>query len=102
MNHEKILGLDQAIHAPIRLAVMSILITVDDASFTFLRESTKTTDGNLSTHLSKLEKAGYITVMKSFKGKRPHTTCSVTRKGRKAFDRYLEQLGSIVKKQKQY
>jgi DNA-binding transcriptional ArsR family regulator len=97
MNHENILRLDQAIHAPIRLAVMSILISVEDADFKFLRESTGTTDGNLSTHLSRLEKSGYIRIRKSFKGKKPHTTCRVTRKGRKAFEGYVEQLEMIVK-----
>lgn len=100
MKHEKILNLDPIIHAPTRLAILSILITVEDANFTFLKESTGTTDGNLSTHLTKLEESGYITIEKSFKGKKPQTTCAVTAKGKKAFESYLEQLEQIVQMQK--
>jgi len=101
MNHEKIRQLDQVIHAPIRLAILSILITVDNASFTFLKESTGTTDGNLSTHLTKLEESGYISIEKKFVGKKPQTTCAITKKGRTAFEKYLEQLEQIVQKQKE-
>ena len=101
MNHEKIRQLDQVIHAPTRLAILSILITVDNASFTFLKESTGTTDGNLSTHLTKLEESGYISIEKKFVGKKPQTTCAITKKGRTAFEKYLEQLEQIVQKQKE-
>ncbi len=62
MNYEKILQLDPIIHSPIRLAILSILITVTNANFTFLKESTETTDGNLSTHLTKLEESNYIMI----------------------------------------
>ena len=100
MKHEKILSLDPIIHAPTRLAILSILITVENANFTFLKESTGTTDGNLSTHLTKLEESGYISIEKKFIGKKPQTTCSITLKGRKAFEIYLEQLEQIVNRQK--
>ncbi len=100
MSHEKILQLDQVIHAPTRLAILSILITVENANFTFLKESIGTSDGNLSTHLTKLEEAGYIKIKKTFQGKKPQTICAITAKGRKAFQAYLDQLDQIVQMQK--
>ena len=100
MDHEKILNLDPIIHAPTRLAILSILITVENANFSFLKESTRTTDGNLSTHLTKLETNGLITIEKTFKGKKPQTICAITEKGRQGFYTYLEQLEQIVRMQK--
>jgi len=100
MDHDKILNLDPIIHAPTRLAILSILITVENANFSFLKESTGTTDGNLSTHLTKLETHGLITIEKTFKGKKPQTICAITGKGRKGFYTYLEQLEQIVRMQK--
>ena len=100
MSHEHILELDPLVHAPVRLAVLSVLAGVEDADFVFLRESIGTTDGNLSTHLARLEEAGYVRIRKTFVGKKPHTTCGITRKGRKAFVTYLEQLERIVQGQK--
>ena len=100
MNKDKILQLDPIVHAPVRLAILSILITVEDANFTYLKESTKTTDGNLNTHLTKLEMSGYVRIKKMFKGKRPQTLCAITRKGEKAFHLYVEQLDQIVRGQK--
>lgn len=92
MSAEKFEPLDPVIHSQVRLAVMSILISVKQADFNFLKKATETTDGNLSTHLSKLEEAGYISVKKTFRGKKPLTTCSLTEKGRIAFARYLKAL----------
>jgi DNA-binding transcriptional ArsR family regulator len=100
MRHERILELDPVIHAPMRLAILSILVSVNEAGFNFLRESTGATDGNLSTHLTKLEKSGYVKITKTFKGKKPHTSCSITRKGRRAFQQYLSQLEKIVDSRK--
>lgn len=100
MNHEKILQLDQVIHAPTRLAVLSLLVTVENANFKFLKESTGATDGNLSTHLSKLEASGYISIEKKFVDKKPQTICAITEQGREAFLNYLDQLEQIVKMQK--
>ncbi len=100
MSHEHILELDPLVHAPVRLAVLSVLAGVEDADFVFLRESIGTTDGNLSTHLARLEEAGYVRIRKTFVGKKPHTTCAMTRKGRKAFVAYLGQLERIVQGQK--
>lgn len=100
MNQEDILDINLIIHAPIRLAALSILVTVQNANFTFLKESVKTSDGNLSTHLTKLEEAGYIKIEKSFKGKKPHTLCSITDKGRESFTKYINNLEKIINTQK--
>jgi len=100
MKHEKILQLNPIIHAPTRLAILSILITVESANFTYLKESTGTTDGNLSTHLTKLEESDYVRIEKNFVGKKPQTTCAITENGRMAFKKYLEQLEQIVQMQK--
>jgi len=100
MKTDAILNLDPVIHAPIRLAVLSILITVEQADFNYLKEATGTTDGNLSTHLSKLESSGLIRVKKGYRGKKPHTICSITAGGRKAFLAYLDQLGQIISREK--
>lgn len=88
--------LDPLIHAPVRLAVLTILISVKEADFTYLKEATNTTDGNLSTHLSKLEEADYIQMTKAFAGKKPRTTCAITEKGRDAYERYVMSLRSYI------
>ncbi|MBN2008318.1 transcriptional regulator [candidate division KSB1 bacterium] len=100
MQHDKILQLDAVIHAPSRLAILSILIGVESSTFAYLKEATGTTDGNLSTHLTKLESAGYITIEKMFVGKKPQTNCAITPAGRSAFENYLSQLEQIVKMQR--
>jgi len=101
MKHEKILQLDPIIHAPTRLAILSILISVENANFTFLKESIETTDGNLSTHLTKLENSGLVKIKKTFKGKKPQTICAITEKGKKGFKKYLDQLEQFVQIQKE-
>jgi DNA-binding MarR family transcriptional regulator len=88
--------LDPLLHSQLRLAVMSLLIGVDSAEFTFLKEKTGATAGNLSVQLDKLATAGYISVTKSFKGKRPLTTCSVTKAGIKAFEVYVNALKQYI------
>ena len=75
---------------------MSILVGVEDAEFQFLREQTGATAGNLSVQIDKLSKAGYVAVSKSFKGKRPCTTCRITDEGRAAFEEYVEALAEYV------
>ena len=75
---------------------MSLLISVEEADFTFLREKTESTAGNLSVQLDKLEKAGYIGIEKSFRGKRPLTTCRITQVGVKAFEDYVENLKNYI------
>ncbi len=100
MEQDNILKLDPLIHAPTRLAILSILITAAEANFKFLKETIGTTDGNLSSHLNKLEENKYIKIKKSFVGKRPNTVCTLTEKGRNAFTNYLLQMETIVKEQK--
>lgn len=68
---------------------MSLLISLEEAEFTFIKEKTQATAGNLSVQLDKLEQAGYISISKSFKGKRPLTTCKITKTGIKAFEAYV-------------
>lgn len=96
MHPEKFEQLDPVIHSRIRLAVLSILISVKEASFNYLKETIGTTDGNLSASLSKLEETRYISIKKAFKGKKPLTTCSVTEKGRNAFSAYLKALETYI------
>lgn len=88
--------LDPLLHSQLRLAVMSLLIGVDSAEFVFLKEKTGATAGNLSVQLDKLSNAGYISVTKSFKGKRPLTTCSITKVGIKAFEDYVNSLKGYI------
>ena len=96
MNPEKFAQLDPVIHSRIRLAILSILISVKDADFNYLKQTIGTTDGNLSTHLSKLEEKNYIKVVKGFKGKIPHTSCSLTDKGKQAFSKYMKALDDLL------
>jgi DNA-binding MarR family transcriptional regulator len=88
--------LDPLLHSQLRLAVMSLLISVEEAEFTFLREKTESSAGNLSVQLDKLEKAGYIGIEKCFKGKRPVTTCKITKTGLSAFEEYVENLKNYI------
>lgn len=90
--------LDPLLHSQLRLAVMSLLLSVDSAEFTFIREKTNSTAGNLSVQLDKLGSAGYITIEKSFKGKKPLTTCRISKKGIKAFEDYVEALRQYIGK----
>ena len=88
--------LDDLIHSRVRLAIMAVLMSVDEAHFTFLRDKVNATDGNLSANLSKLEEAGYISAIKSFVKRRPVSSYRVTKKGRRMFKKYLEHLENIL------
>ena len=90
--------LDPLLHSQLRLAVMSLLISLESAEFTYLKEKTNSTAGNLSVQLDKLSEAGYIAVDKSFRGKKPVTTCRITRKGLKAFEDYVNNLKGYINK----
>jgi DNA-binding MarR family transcriptional regulator len=90
--------LDPIIHSKVRLAVMSILVSVKDSSFSYLKKTIGTTDGNLSVSLAKLEEVGYINIKKSFQGKKPLTTCQVTAEGKKAFARHVKALESLIQR----
>lgn len=89
--------LDRTIHSRIRLAVLSILAAVDHAKFTHLRDQVNTTNGNLSSHLGKLEEAGYVEVEKRFEDRTPVTRYRMTDEGREAFRDYVESLGEMVR-----
>lgn len=84
--------LNPLLHSQLRLAIMSILLSVDEAEFVFLKERTQSTAGNLSVQLDKLSEAGYIGVEKSFVGKKPRTVCRITPVGKKAMEEYVEAL----------
>lgn len=90
--------LDDIIHSRIRLAIMALLVSVDEAEFTFIREKIQATDGNLSVHLKKLEDAGYISVKKSFINRKPSSAYRITGKGHTAFEKYVERLEKLLKK----
>lgn len=89
--------LDPILHSQLRLAVMSLLITVKEAEFTFLKEKTNATAGNLSVQLTKLKDAGYIEIKKQFKDNYPQTLCSITTQGIDAFEKYVKDLQSYLK-----
>ncbi|WP_194775399.1 winged helix-turn-helix domain-containing protein [Pararhodonellum marinum] len=84
--------LDPLLHSQLRLAVVSILMSVEEAEFNFIKEKTGATSGNLSVQISKLKEAGYLEVEKSFRDNFPLTTCKITRKGKDAFDNYVKAL----------
>jgi hypothetical protein len=90
--------LDPLLHSQLRLAIMSLLISLRSAEFTFLKEKTNATAGNVSVQLDKLEHAGYIAITKSFKGKKPLTTCTITKKGIHAFEDYVHTLKQYTHK----
>ena len=84
------------LHERGRLAIVSVLAATERLTFTELRDSLEMTDGNLSVHLQKLEEKGYVAIDKQFVGRRPQTTCKLTKAGRHAFTRYLDHLQAIV------
>jgi len=88
--------LDPLLHSQLRLAVVSILMTVEEADFVFLREQTNSTAGNLSVQLDKLSQAGYIETNRILEGKRTRTMCRMTDVGRAAFAKYVEDLKSYL------
>ena len=88
--------LDPILHSQLRLAVMSLLISVKQAEFTFLKENTNATAGNLSVQIQKLKEAGYIEVIKQFKDNYPQTICKITSIGIKAFEEYVKNLQAYL------
>lgn len=89
------MDVDRLVHEPARFMILSYLCVVRSADFLFIMNQLDLTRGNLSSHMTKLEDAGYIKVHKKFKGKKPHTTLSITSKGKRAFDNYFEQMSEI-------
>ena len=95
-NLSSLAKVDRLIHEPARLAVIALLYVVESADFIFLMNQTGLTWGNLSAHMSKLEEAGYIEVVKSFKGKRPNTMLRLTQAGRVAFQASRQQMKRVL------
>ncbi|HWY78297.1 MAG TPA: transcriptional regulator, partial [Verrucomicrobiae bacterium] len=94
------LNLDRVIHEKGRLGIMSLLAASPELSFTELRDTLNMTDGNVTTHIRTLQEAGYISVAKSYQNNRPHTACTLTAAGRKAFAAYINLLEDIVQQTK--
>lgn len=88
--------LDRVIHEPARLLLMSNLYVVDEADFVYLSRRTGLTAGNISSHMTRLERAGYVAVEKSFAGRRPRTTYALTARGRRAFEAYRDDVGGLL------
>ena len=91
-----LVNIDQIIHAPARLTVLTYLYVVESVDFVFLKNMTGLTWGNLSAHLSKLEEVDYVTIEKTFKGKKPHTMIRLTEKGRAAFREYKQSMQDVL------
>jgi DNA-binding HxlR family transcriptional regulator len=89
--------IDDVIHGRVRLSVMAYLSGADMADFNELKAKVGGTDGNLSVHLRKLEEAGYVAVKKQFRGRRPQTTCQLTKKGREAWIAYIARMEEFLK-----
>jgi len=93
---EKMPVIDKLIHEPARYMLLAHLYVVESADFLFLMRQTGLTKGNLSSHMAKLEKAGYIRVIKEFLGKKPHTMLQLTKEGRKAFELYRKSMKKVL------
>jgi DNA-binding MarR family transcriptional regulator len=89
-------GVDRIIHEPARTLIITILYTVESSDFIYLQRETGLTKGNLSSHLSKLEEAGYIEIEKTYRGKIPLTLCRLSPDGRRAYEVYRKQLKQII------
>lgn len=91
-------NIDTLLHSPIRLSVISLLMNYEEVEFTFIKKEVGATDGNLNTHLAKLEAAGYIEVWKIFKDKKPVTLHKISGKGIQAFQQYVASLETLLHK----
>jgi len=89
-------NLDPILHSQLRLSIVSILMSVDEANFTFIKDETQATSGNLSVQIKKLQDAEYIKVEKSFKNNYPNTSLSITKKGIEAFENYVSNLKNYI------
>jgi DNA-binding MarR family transcriptional regulator len=98
MNDElrRLVDIDRVIHEPARLLITAVLYTVESADFLYLLHATGLTKGNLSSHLMRLETAGYICIEKQFEGKIPRTVCQLTDSGRAAFEAYRAQMKAAI------
>ena len=94
-NPANLKNIDRVIHEPARLMIMTQLYVVESADFLFLQNQLKMTPGNLSAHLTKLEKAGYVEIVKEFIERKPHTALKLTNKGRNSFKEYQQNLKQV-------
>jgi len=95
---KSIVGLDRLVHEPARLSILTVLAAVESADFVFLMRQTEMTSGNLSAHLTKLESAGYIEIIKEFVAKVPRTLVRLTSEGRRAFENYRSAMLKALNK----
>jgi DNA-binding transcriptional ArsR family regulator len=93
---QRLAEIDRIIHEPARLMIVALLAAVVEADFQYLRHATGLTQGNLSTHLTKLEEAGYVAIEKSFRGKYPLTLCRLTEHGKEALDNYRKVIKAAL------
>jgi DNA-binding MarR family transcriptional regulator len=98
MNNDlrRLVDIDRVIHEPARLLITAVLSTVESADFLYLLHATELTKGNLSSHLMRLEKEGYVVIEKTFEGKTPRTVCHLTDAGREAFETYRKQMKAAI------
>ena len=96
MNNLALPELDPILHSALRLSIISVLASVKEADFNFLKERTNATNGNISVQITKLKDAEYIDVKKTFENNYPKTTCKITKKGLKAFEQYVQDLKIIL------
>ena len=89
--------IDNFIHSRIRLAIMAVLASVDEMDFNAIKKAVNTTDGNLSVHLNKLEENGYINIEKKIVNKKPLTSCTLSEKGKQAFEEYIKTVENFLK-----
>jgi len=94
-NPANLKNIDRVIHEPARLMIMTQLYVVESADFLFLQNQIQMTPGNLSAHLTKLEKVGYVEIVKEFIERKPHTALKLTKKGRSAFKKYQQNLKQV-------
>ena len=90
--------LDPLLHSELRLAIVSILVNLNEADFVYIKKTTQATSGNLSVQIDKLAEAGYIAVEKVFEGKKPKTICRITEEGLNAFEEYVDAIKSYLHK----
>jgi len=96
MNRFNFQELDDLIHSKVRLGIMATLIAAEEVDFNFLKENLNLTDGNLSANMRKLEEAGYIEIKKEFFKRKPTTSYKITKRGRNAFENYINNLKKIL------
>lgn len=96
MTGPELTKFDRLIHEPARLMLMANLYVIDEADFLYIERQTGLTAGNISSHMAKLEDAGYVEITKGFVGKRPRTVYRLTKKGRKAFEDHRDRLASLL------